>query len=52
VVVNHRLDWTDSKIRGELKNLSSLIMVESPTTRMDCGEVSREIPPIVNHYSP
>ena len=43
VMVNHRLDWMDTEIRGKWRDLRSLIHVETQTTRLDSDEIHREV---------
>jgi predicted transposase YbfD/YdcC len=43
VMVNHRLDWMDTEIRGKWRDLRSLIHVETQTTQLDSDEIRREV---------
>ncbi len=42
VTANHRLDWTDTKIRGKWRNLRNLIHVETHTTQLSTATKSVE----------
>lgn len=43
VIVNHRLEWMAEEVREKWKNLNSLIMIESRTSRLDEDKATREI---------
>jgi predicted transposase YbfD/YdcC len=44
VIVNHRLEWMSEETRGKWKNLNSLMMVESRSSKLDESKETREIP--------